>query len=154
MTQQKFSKEEIMAILPHRPPFLFVDEVISITQDRSIVTTFYLNPNAVWFAGHFPEKPIMPGVLITDALAQTSGLLWGFSKVLQGETTSEKPTIFFLAAASMKFHAPALPQETLRLSAILTKSFDRLFGYSVEALCGKKLIASGSLTLSMMEGLS
>ena len=154
MSKTTFNLEEIKAILPHRPPFLFVDEVIGITPNRSITATYFLNPDSPWFVGHFPGHPIMPGVLTTDALAQTSGLLWGFSKIIAGEKASEKPTIFFLAASSMKFHAPAHPSETLRLSSVVTKSFDRLFLYSVEAFAGKRLIASGTLTLSMMEGLS
>lgn len=75
-----FTIEDIRAILPHRPPFLFVDKVTNLIPDKSIIAERKISPNEFFFKGHFPQKPIMPGVLITDALAQTSGLLWGLSK--------------------------------------------------------------------------
>ena len=70
-----YDTKDIMALLPHRPPFLFVDYVTSFTCNKRIVTEKYLCEDEPFFEGHFPQKPIMPGVLVTDALAQTSGLL-------------------------------------------------------------------------------
>jgi len=66
--------EEIKEILPHRPPFLFVDEVIEIA-DKRIVAKRHIRPDEFFFAGHFPQEPIMPGVLIVEALAQTAGVM-------------------------------------------------------------------------------
>ncbi len=66
--------EEIKKILPHRPPFLFVDEVMEIN-DRKIVAKKHIQPSEYFFPGHFPDEPIMPGVLIVEAIAQTGGVM-------------------------------------------------------------------------------
>ncbi|MBN1575591.1 MAG: hypothetical protein JW913_03510 [Chitinispirillaceae bacterium] len=146
-----FDLQDILAILPHRPPFLFVDRVIRFIPDRRIIAERDLRPDEPHFAGHFPGTPIMPGVLVTDALAQTSGLLWGFSKVTRNSGTPEKPELFYLAAVSMKYTNPATPGETLHLCAETDRVFDRLHTFNVEATCGRRLIAKGTLTLAMKE---
>lgn len=150
-----YDTEAIKKILPHRPPFLFVDHVVSFTRDKKIETERYLHKDEPFFKGHFPEKPIMPGVLVTDALAQTSGLLWGFSKqAAENETKSAMPPpeIFFLAAANMKYLKPAYPGDTLHLTSFVENNFGTLYTYTVEAIVKQKVIAKGKLTLAMMKG--
>ncbi len=146
-----FTIEDIRAILPHRPPFLFVDKVTNLIPDKSIIAERKISPNEFFFKGHFPQKPIMPGVLITDALAQTSGLLWGLSKKKLPDKHSEVPEFFYLAAADMKYVSPALPGDTIRLSATFERNFGALYRYAVEACVGRKLIAKGFLTLAMAD---
>ena len=75
-----FTLDEILPILPHRPPFLFVDRVLALEPHKSILAERTLRPEEPQFAGHFPGRPIMPGVLVAEALAQTSGLLLGLSE--------------------------------------------------------------------------
>lgn len=147
-----FTLEEIYTLLPHRPPFLFVDRVVQFTAEKQIVTERLIRSDEPWFAGHFPGKPIMPGVLVTDALAQTAGLLWGFSKRARGGAISDVPEIFFLASVNIKFVTPALPGDLLLMRAEAERSFGTLFTYAVEATVGRNVIAKGSLTLAMMEG--
>jgi 3-hydroxyacyl-[acyl-carrier-protein] dehydratase len=151
----QFSLDEICAILPHRPPFLFVDRVTKLVPDKTIVAERLLLESEPHFAGHFPGKAIMPGVLVTDALAQTSGLLWGFSKHIQsqGADKKENPEIFFLAAANMKYTHPAVPGDTLRMTSTSDASFGAFHSYVVEATAGRNVIAKGTLTLAMREGL-
>ena len=148
-----FSKEEILEILPHRPPFLFVDKVIKLIPDKMIITERELLPDEPHFAGHFPGKPIMPGVLITDGLAQTSGLLWGLSKKVSSIDKQTTPEIFFLAAVNMKYTHPAEPGNILRMTAIKDTSFGALHTFTVEATAGRHLVAKGSLTLAMREAM-
>jgi 3-hydroxyacyl-[acyl-carrier-protein] dehydratase len=151
-TNHSFTLDDILAILPHRPPFLFVDRITEMVPGRRIVGERTLHPDEPHFAGHFPGRPIMPGALVTDALAQTSGLLWGFSKMIANNgTASGNPELFYLAAAAMKFVNPAFPGDTLRLFAEAERSFNRLHSYTVEATCGRRIIAKGNLTLAMME---
>lgn len=151
-----FNINEIMAILPHRPPFLFVDHVTSMIAQVKIETERYIRADEPFFAGHFPSKPIMPGVLVTDALAQTSGLLWGFSKKQatpadQRETESE-PEIFFLAAVNIKYVNPAYPGDTLCMISYAEGNFGQFYTYAVEAMVKRNVIAKGKLTLAMMKG--
>jgi len=145
-----YDTETIYRHLPHRPPFLFVDCVIALVPETSIIAQRELKPDEFYFKGHFPGSPIMPGVLITDALAQTSGLLWGLSKTALQSPPSTEPELFFLAAADMKYLKPAYPGETLRLMARSIKHFGNLFNYAVEASVGRKQIAKGTLTLAMI----
>ncbi len=150
-----YDMEEICAILPHRPPFLFVDHVTRFTPDIKIKTERYLRKEEPFFAGHFPGVPIMPGVLVTDALAQTSGLLWGFSKKHAKNTEmteTDIQEIFFLAAVNIKFNNPAYPGETLLMTSRTESNFGSLYTYSVEAVVKRKVIAKGRLTLAMMKG--
>ncbi len=152
--RDSFELQDICAILPHRPPFLFVDRVVKIIPDRRIIAERLLRHDEPHFSGHFPGQPIMPGVLVTDALAQTSGLLWGFSKVIRNDGYGEQPEIFYLAAVAMKYINPAVPGDTLNLIAEADRVFDRLHTYIVEATCGRRLIAKGTLTLAMKEAAS
>ena len=75
-----FGKDTVLKILPQRPPFLFVDRVLKLRPDDRIVAELDLTESLPHFAGHFPDRPVMPGVLVTEALAQTSGLLLGLSE--------------------------------------------------------------------------
>ncbi|HUI93422.1 MAG TPA: hypothetical protein VLX68_14335 [Chitinivibrionales bacterium] len=152
MQQTTFGMEDILAILPHRPPFLFVDRVVRLVVNREILAERDIRDDEPFFKGHFPHKHIMPGVLVTDALAQTSGLLWGLSKKVGGESPAKEPRIFYLAQANIKFVNPAFPGETLELRSRCETSFGALFSYAVEACVGKKTIAKGTLALAMMDG--
>lgn len=152
MTTYRFSLDEILEILPHRPPFLFVDKVSKLVPDRLIVTERFIRPDEPFFAGHFPGRPVMPGVLVMDGLAQTCGLLWGFTKKIRGGAVSDVPEIFFLAASNMKFSNPAYPGETLEMTARADRRFGALYAYEVEAVSKRKVVAGGNLTLAMVQG--
>ena len=80
----------------------------------------------------------MPGALVTDGLAQTCGLLWGFSKQVRGGAVGETPEIFFLAAANLKFVNPAYPGETLEMTARADRHFGTLYTYEVEAMSKRR----------------
>jgi 3-hydroxymyristoyl/3-hydroxydecanoyl-(acyl carrier protein) dehydratase len=149
-TKPLFALEEILPLLPHRPPFLFVDRVMTLEPHKLIVAERALRPDEPQFAGHFPGRPIMPGVLITEALAQTSGLLVGFSEKLSSAAPPEKPKAYFLALANMKFTHPAVPGDVLVLRATSDRQFAALHRFNVEATAGRNLIASGSLTLALV----
>jgi beta-hydroxyacyl-ACP dehydratase FabZ len=147
-----FELEDILPVLPHRPPFLFVDRVMQLEPHKSIVAERALRPDEPQFAGHFPGRPIMPGVLIAEALAQTSGLLIGLSEMSSASAPPEKPKAFFLAVTSIKFTHPAVPGDVLVLRATSDRQFAALHRFNVEATVGRNLIASGSLTLALVEG--
>jgi 3-hydroxyacyl-[acyl-carrier-protein] dehydratase len=122
-----------------------------------IVGEYDIPTDLIHFKGHFPEHPIMPGALVTDACAQVSGLLWGFTKQVTeaakgNNTTDDAPELFYLAAANMKYVEPAKPGETLTISVAAKEQFGALFKYQVEALVKRRVIAKGVLTLAVKEG--
>ena len=139
----------IKDFLPHRDPFLFVDRVIKFISGERIVAEKDLSDDEQFFAGHFPGKPIMPGVLVSEALAQTSGLLLGLTWKDRGEFVNrEGPGFISLASISMKFSFPAKPGDTLRLQSDLKKKFGRLFLFEVAAHVLSHQIARGTLILA------
>jgi 3-hydroxymyristoyl/3-hydroxydecanoyl-(acyl carrier protein) dehydratase len=147
-----FTLEDILQVLPHRPPFLFVDRVLKLEPHKSIVAERSLRPGEPQFAGHFPGRPIMPGVLVAEALAQTSGLLLGLSDKLLAPEPPPWHKMFFLATTSLKYPHPAVPGEVLLLRATSDTRFGGLYRFNVEATVGRNLVASGLLTLALIEG--
>jgi len=146
-----FGLSEIQEILPHRPPFLFVDRVVKFIPNQMIVAERKIDAQEPWFKGHFPQKAIMPGALVLDALAQTSGLLLGFSKKTASDTNAATSGLFYLASSNIKFLTTAYPGETLELIAETNDKFGGLYSYRVEALVGRKVIAKGTLVLAAAE---
>jgi 3-hydroxyacyl-[acyl-carrier-protein] dehydratase len=100
----------IQKILPHRYPFLMVDAIVEIERLKRIVGVKNVSINEDYFAGHFPGKPVMPGVLILEAMAQTGGLL-----LLQEVPDRDKKLLYFVAIDDARFRRPVVPGEQLRV---------------------------------------
>ena len=141
--------EDIMTILPHRSPFLFVDRVKEITEGIKIVAEKDLSVDDYFFKGHFPGNSIMPGVLVSEALAQTSGLLLGLIWKERYPSLHESKPPLFLGNVNVKFFTPAKPGETLRLEASLRKTYGKFHLFEVSAYVADNRIAKGTLTLAM-----
>jgi 3-hydroxymyristoyl/3-hydroxydecanoyl-(acyl carrier protein) dehydratase len=148
--QPPFELPDLLPWLPHRPPFLFVDRVRQLEPGQSIVAERLLRADEPHFAGHFPGRPIMPGVLIGEALAQTSGLLIGLSQAVSSAPAAAKPGNYVLAATNLKFTHVAVPGDTLILRSASDRNFGALWRFTVEAAVGDKVVASGSLTLALI----
>ncbi len=141
----------IREILPQRPPFLFVDRVVSFEEEAGcIVAEKDLPSGATFFEGHFPERAVMPGVLILEALAQASGLLLGLTARAKGAEGCKDPgVLFFLAASNIRFLRPCGPGETLRLESRLKKGYGGLFLFDVASSVETASAAKGVLTLAL-----
>jgi 3-hydroxyacyl-[acyl-carrier-protein] dehydratase len=116
----------IQKILPHRPPFLLVDAIVEMERLKSIVGIKNVTINEDFFRGHFPGKPIMPGVLIVEAMAQTGGVL-----LLQEVADREKKLLYFVAIDDARFRRPVVPGDQLRIEvSVLTwrSTFCKLAG--------------------------
>jgi 3-hydroxyacyl-[acyl-carrier-protein] dehydratase len=150
-TPPPYELDLLLSILPHRPPFLFVDRVTELVSGKRITAERVLRPDEPQFAGHFPGRPIMPGVLVAEALAQTSGLLLGLSEMTSATAPPERCKMFFLASTNLKYQHPAIPGDRLELRAEVDRNFSGLFRFAVEAIAGRNLIASGALTLALIE---
>jgi beta-hydroxyacyl-ACP dehydratase FabZ len=102
--------EDIMNVLPHRYPFLLVDRILEIEEQRRIVGLKNVSINEPFFQGHFPGHPIMPGVLIIEAMAQVGGVL------LMGTVTDlERKVVYFMSLDNVKFRRPVKPGDQLRI---------------------------------------
>ncbi|MGH8112753.1 MAG: 3-hydroxyacyl-ACP dehydratase FabZ [Rhodanobacteraceae bacterium] len=123
--------ERIAAILPHRFPFLLVDRVVELVPGQSIVALKNVTFNEPFFQGHFPGHPVMPGVLIVEALAQASGLLIGLS----GTHSPKDDSVFYLAKVdNARFLKPVVPGDQLRLHVQLKRLIRGMGIFTTRAL--------------------
>jgi len=144
-----YDRSVIRQILPHRSPFLFVDRVMRFEPNAQIIAEWDVSGDEPFFAGHFPGEPIIPGVLLTEALAQASGLLQGLTwKETLDKHTRASPPRFVLASVNMKFPSPAGPGRTIRLESLLKKHYGGLFLFQATASTGSDRLASGTLSLA------
>ncbi len=107
----KLDVQEIMELIPHRYPFLLIDKVVEVELGKSAVGIKNVTINEPHFTGHFPEKAIMPGVLIIEAMAQTSAVL--VCKTLGDE--AKNSLVYFMSIDSAKFRKPVVPGDTIRI---------------------------------------
>ena len=108
--------QEILGVLPHRYPFLLVDRILEVDSGKRIVGIKNVTMNEPHFTGHFPEHPVMPGVLIVEAMAQTGGML-----LLDQVDDSEGKIVYFMSIDGVKFRKPVVPGDQLRLELEMLK---------------------------------
>jgi beta-hydroxyacyl-ACP dehydratase FabZ len=107
---------EIQALLPHRYPFLLVDRVLELDPDRRIVGIKNVTVNEPFFQGHFPGRPVMPGVLILEAMAQVGGLL-----AFKSLGAASRPVVYLTGVDGAKFRKPVVPGDRLRFEIDVVK---------------------------------
>ncbi|MBN1684026.1 MAG: 3-hydroxyacyl-ACP dehydratase FabZ [Gammaproteobacteria bacterium] len=135
--------EDILRYLPHRPPFLLVDRVIDIELDQSIVAIKNVTMNEPFFMGHFPEKPVMPGVLILEALAQASTVL-AFKST--GENPQDGGTLYFFAGIDkVRFKKVVVPGDQLRLEIKVTKARQNIWKLDCVARVDGETVCSAEI---------
>jgi len=135
---------EIKQYLPHRYPFLLVDKVIDI-EEKKITGIKNVTVNEPFFQGHFPEHPVMPGVLIIEALAQTCGVL-----ALKREENRGK-LAYFVSISNAKFRNPVFPGDTLRLEIEVTKHKPRIVQAHGVAKVEDKVVTEADLLFAIVE---
>lgn len=131
---------EIKKIIPHRYPFLLVDKILECDDDSHIVGLKSVTMNEPFFQGHFPEFPVMPGVLIVEAMAQVACIL--AMRVLKKEGHA---SVFFTGIDGVKFRKPVVPGDVLRLELTKTKQRGELFRFDGKALVEDQVVTQGSL---------
>lgn len=133
--------EKIMSLIPHRYPFLLVDKVIELNVNSSIVGIKNVTFNEPQFMGHFPKKPIMPGVLIIEALAQLSGILICSSIPFKADRD-----VYFMSIKEAKFRRLVIPGDTLYLYSKIEQNRSRVWKCSSCAYVSKNLVAESKFT--------
>jgi 3-hydroxyacyl-[acyl-carrier-protein] dehydratase len=137
-----FDIREILELLPHRYPFVLVDRVLSLEPGKTIVAIKNVTINEPFFAGHFPGRPVMPGVLIVEAMAQAAGLLSFKSPHLN----LTKGSIFYFAGIDgARFKRPVEPGDQLTLHAELVKTVRGVGKFTCRATVDGKLAAEAEI---------
>jgi 3-hydroxyacyl-[acyl-carrier-protein] dehydratase len=138
---------EILARIPHRYPFLLVDRAEEYRPHQSIVGVKCVTANEPFFQGHFPGYPVMPGVLIVEAMAQTGAVL--MSKSLEVDTRGK--TIFFMSVDNCRFRNPVRPGDVIRMPVEVVRARGDVFKFRGRALVGDKVAAEAEFAAMVVE---
>jgi 3-hydroxyacyl-[acyl-carrier-protein] dehydratase len=137
------TKDEIKKIIPHRDPFLFLDEIRDLDSLVSAVGIKYVNPSDYYFQGHFPDKPVMPGVIIIEALAQVGAV------ILLSHPDYHGKIAYFTGISNAKFRRSVLPGDTLELKCTVNK-IRRGFGYgTAKAYVNQELACEADISFAV-----
>ncbi|MBW1730827.1 MAG: 3-hydroxyacyl-ACP dehydratase FabZ [Deltaproteobacteria bacterium] len=140
--------KEIIQILPHRYPFLLVDRIIEMEKGKRVVGIKNVTANEPFFQGHFPGNPIMPGVLIVEAMAQVGGVLARLSVPGAMEEEGEA-NIYFMAMDKVKFRRPVIPGDQIRFELEALRTGSRVWKMAGKAFVGRDLVAEAEITASI-----
>ncbi len=134
--------QEILSLLPHRYPFLLIDKVLEFQEWDSLVAIKNVTVNEPFFTGHFPDQPVMPGVLILEALAQASGII-----LLKSDPSSTyKESLFLLVGIdNVRFKRMVLPGDQLQLNVKLVRHKQEIYKFQGVATVGGELVCSAEL---------
>lgn len=139
---------EVLKHLPHRYPFLLIDRVLDCVPDQSLTAIKNVTINEPFFQGHFPHRPVMPGVLILEALAQATG-------ILAFKTTNSKPTAkslyYFVGVDGARFKQPVEPGDQLLLEVKVVKTMRGVWKFDCEAKVDGKVVCSAELMCAERE---
>jgi len=139
---------EIMKIMPHRYPFLLVDRIESLKEGEEIVGIKNVTINEPFFAGHFPGNPIMPGVLIIEAMAQVGGVLAFHSSPKEWAGS----LVYFMGIDKVRFRKPVVPGDQLRLKLTTIRQKQKVFKMRGEAYVEDTLVAEAELMAAIERG--
>lgn len=142
--------EEIKKIIPQRFPFIMIDKVVELEPGKQVIALKNISGNDMVFLGHFPEKAIMPGALILEAMAQTAIILFAAGK--QSDVNGKAP-IYYFGSVKARFLHPAVPGDQLRIKVASVKSLPAGAFVSAEAFVDDKKIAEAELVFSVKNGL-
>jgi 3-hydroxyacyl-[acyl-carrier-protein] dehydratase len=134
--------EEIMKMLPHRYPFLLIDRILEVVPGESARGLKNVTFNEPHFNGHFPDKPIMPGVLIIEAMAQTAAIV----VCEQLQDPNQKKDVFFMSIEEAKFRKPVVPGDQLIFEVTKIRAKSNVWKFACKAFVDDKIAAEATLT--------
>ena len=137
----------VMEMIPHRYPFLLVDRVVEIVPDRSAVGIKNVTINESFFQGHFPRQPVMPGVLIVEAMAQTAAVL----VVRTHGPSAAGKLVYFMSIDSARFRRPVTPGDQLRIHVAKERSRANVWRFNAEAKVDGRLVAEATYAAMLMD---
>ena len=137
--------QKVLELLPHRYPFLMIDKVRDIVPYEGAVGIKCVTSNEPHFPGHFPAQPIMPGVLIVEAMAQTAAVLVGVTL----DVADRNLLTYFMAIDNCKFRSMVVPGDTVELHVQITRAGGRIWRFKGRAMVGDRLCAEADFTAMM-----
>ena len=141
MTDTVLDVEQIKKLLPHRAPMLLVEKLADIVPNESATGYKAVSVNEPWFQGHFPERAVMPGVLIVEAMAQTAGAL-----VMHSQNASASSVVYFMTIEKARFRKPVEPGVLLRMAVKLVRRRDPVWKFEGQAFVGDQLCAEAEFS--------
>jgi len=144
---QHLNLQEILRILPHRYPFLLIDRVLSLEVGKRIVAVKNITMNEPFFQGHFPGRPIMPGVLIVEAAAQAGGIL----ALLSTPEHLGNPSIFLMGLDKVRFRQPVVPGDQLRIEVETIRGGKKFWKMQGKAFVDQTLVAEGEMMAAVSQ---
>jgi 3-hydroxyacyl-[acyl-carrier-protein] dehydratase len=135
---------ELMRLLPHRYPFLLVDKIIEIDADNSAIGIKNVTINEPHFQGHFPSFPVMPGVLIIEAMAQTAGAI-----CMRASGASDTAIVYFMTIDNAKFRKPVVPGDRLEIHVRKLKKRGNIWRFACEAVVEGGKVAEAEISAMM-----
>ena len=139
--------ERIMQMIPHRYPMLMIDRVINVVPGQSATGIKNVTINEPFFVGHFPQRPVMPGVLIVEAMAQTSAVL----VVHTMGAESEGKLVYFMTVDEARFRKPVVPGDQLHINIKKERSRGNVWKFSAEAKVGDTLCAEATYSAMIFD---
>ena len=139
---------QVMQMLPHRYPFLLIDRVLDYTKGEKLTAIKNVTINEPFFPGHFPTRPVMPGVLVVEAMAQACGILTNLTDDTQ---TSEKGVFLFVGIDKARFKRQVEPGDQLRFEVSITRKMRGIWMYEGSAYVGDELACSADLMCTYKE---
>jgi 3-hydroxyacyl-[acyl-carrier-protein] dehydratase len=138
----------ILEHLPHRYPFLLVDRVLELEKGKRIVALKNVTINEPFFVGHYPHMPVMPGVLIIEALAQAAGIL---SFQTMGKVSDDSSVYYFVGIDNARFKRPVSPGDQLKLHVEITRTSRSIWKYAGKAMVDGQVAAEAELMCTLRE---
>lgn len=140
--------EDIIKIIPHRFPFLLVDRITEMEHGKRVVGIKNVTSNEPFFQGHFPGNPIMPGVLIIEAMAQVGGIMARLS-VTSKAVKKDTDSIYFMSMDKVKFRRPVFPGDQLVFELVALRTGSKVWKMGGKAFVNKDLVAEAELVASI-----
>lgn len=143
----EFDINRVMEMIPHRYPFLMIDRVVDAVADKSAVGIKNVSINEPYFQGHFPKRPVMPGVLIVEAMAQTAGVLvvYTLGPVAEGKL------VYFMTVDDCRFRRPVVPGDQLRIEVTKERNRGMVWKFRGEAKVDGVLVAEATFGAMILD---
>jgi 3-hydroxyacyl-[acyl-carrier-protein] dehydratase len=143
----EINRERIMQMIPHRDPFLLIDKLIDVKPAVSAIGVKHITPAEYYFKGHFPERPVVPGVLIIEMMAQTAAVL----VVHTLGPASEGKLVYFMSVDNARFRRPVVPGDTLHVHIKCQRNRGNVWKFDGEAKVGDNTVAEATFTAMIMD---